>query len=51
VALRYRPDLYSIYQWLVRYPEHGPAYVVIHFVGPVAVIVGGLGLIVARFVS
>jgi len=51
VALWYRRDLYSLYQWLIRYPDHGPVYVLIQLVGPSVVILGGLGLIVVRFLG
>jgi len=40
-----------MYQWLIRYPDHGPAYVLIQLVGPAVVILGGLSLIIARFLA
>jgi len=50
-ALWYRRDLYRVYQWLIRYPIMAPVYVLIQLVGPAVVILGGLGLIVVRFIG
>jgi hypothetical protein len=50
-ALWKRSDLYWVYQWIVRYPDHGAAYVLIQVLAPALAIAGGVALIVAQFIG
>lgn len=46
IALWFRSDIYRAFQWLIRYPQHGPFYIVAQIAVPIAVIIVGLALIV-----
>ncbi len=51
ILLWYRRDLYWTYQWIVRYPDHGFVYSLVHFVGPIVFVVVGMVLVVTPFVG
>jgi hypothetical protein len=50
-ALWKRRDLYWVYQWIVRYPDHGAVYVLIQLFGPALAIVGGVALVIAQLIG
>lgn len=47
LALWYRKDLFLVCQWFVRYPDHGPLYLLIQIVIPVIVLAVGILLVVS----
>jgi hypothetical protein len=48
-ALWLRNDIYTALRATIRYPNHGIAYGLIHVIGPLILIFGGGGLIIAWF--
>jgi len=49
LALWYHQACYLTYQLIRPYPHHGPVYILIQFIAPFVVVVGGIGLIAIRF--
>lgn len=49
LALWYHQECYMTYQWIKPYPHHGPVYILIQFIAPFVVVLGGIGLIAIRF--
>jgi hypothetical protein len=51
LALWKRDQCYLAFQWIRPYPSHGLTYVFIQFVVPALGVVGGVTLVVSRFVG